>query len=567
MPNCGISTSHFIDLLRMAKNFRLWMVALGRLIFCAGVGLIVLLPRLACARDVKKFQHPNIVLIVADDLGYGDLSCYGATKISTPAIDKLSASGILFRDAYVASSICSPSRFSILTGCYSWRTRLKYGVLTPFDKPLIGEDQTTLASLLRRNGYDTACIGKWHLGFDWALKTNAPPNPNRNAFNTWNSKAEDYIDFSKPLRGGPTDHGFDYFFGLPASLNMMPYVYIENNRVVEAPTMKTTETYDDMVRDSFKAPDWDPKTVNQVLTKKAVEVIDNHFSKRDGKPLFLYFPTAAIHRPCLPTFTKGKSGAGLRGDMVMEFDWSVSEVVRALKKNHAFNNTLLIVTSDNGPRPGDPLLSLEKYQTEDFAKNLYLEYFNNFKPEFINPFGNEVWKTGWLTYGHRAAGPLLGFKEDAWEGGLRVPFILHWPDEIKSARTNDDMICMTDLMATFADLVGDTLKSGEGRDSYSFLANLFNSNAPQARKTMVVSSGGGGAFVVRMGDWKYIEACPPRWEQTYYPNGPSFRDEQLYNLRDDISEKTNLFSEMPQMAAKLKGIIVTVEHQVRSEGN
>jgi len=548
---------------------KFWFVSIYRkTLFGMSAGLLLcLLARVALAREEQKHQRPNIVLIVADDLGYGDLSCYGAKKISTPAIDKLAANGIRFTDAYVASSICSPSRFSILTGCYSWRTRLKYGVLTPFDKPLIETSRTTLASLLRRNGYDTACVGKWHLGFDWPLKTNAPANPDKTVFDTWNPKAQDYIDFSKPLRGGPVDRGFDYFFGLPASLNMMPYVYIENDRVVQPPSEKMTEVYDDMVRNTFKAPDWDPKMVNRVLTRKAAEVINRHFSTHGGQPLFLYFPTAAIHRPCLPTFTKGKSGAGLRGDMAVEFDWSIAEIVGALKRHHAFDDTLLMVTSDNGPRPGDPLLSLESYRAEDFAKNLPPSYSGNLKPQFVNPTGDEVWRTGWLTYDHRAAGPLLGFKQDAWEGGLRVPFILHWPDEIKIAGTNSETICLTDLMATFAELVGDTLKPGEGIDSYSFLACLFDRRAPQVRNSVAVSSGGGGALVVRLGDWKYIQPSAPHWEQTYYPNGPSFRDEQLYNLATDISEQTNLCRKMPDMTAKLKSVIPMVEQNTHSEAD
>lgn len=539
----------------------------SKMIFCAGTGLLLLmLPGVACAREKKMVSRPNIVLIVADDLGYGDLSCYGATKISTPAVDRLATDGMLFKDAYAASSICSPSRYSIITGRYSWRTRLKYGVLTPFAKPLIAENRTTLASLLKRNGYDTACIGKWHLGFDWALKTNAPANPDRNVFNTWNPRAQNYIDFSKPIRGGPVARGFDSFFGLAASLNMMPYVYLKNDHVVEPPSVEKNHVYD-MDQHCLKAPDWDSRTVNQVLTRKAVETINGHFAEHSGKPLFLYFATSAIHRPCLPTFTRGKSRAGLRGDMVLEFDWSVKKVVAALKRNHALKDTLLIVTSDNGPRPGDPLLALEKYKREDYAKGFYLDYFSKYKPEYINPSGNPVWKTGWLTYGHRAAGVLLGFKEDAWEGGLRIPLIVDWPGKIKAGQTNDNTVCLTDLLATFADLVGDHLSAGEGGDSYSFLANLLNDKAPQVRTSMVVSSGGSGAFVVRSGVWKYIEASKPRWEQTYYPNGPWIGENQLYNLKDDVSEKTNLYNRMPKIAARLKRIITRVEQHTGTEGN
>jgi arylsulfatase A len=509
--------------------------------------------------------RPNIVLIVADDLGYGDFGCYGATKISTPAIDKLAAQGIQFRDAYVASSICSPSRYSILTGRYCWRTRLKFGVLAWFATPLIEPGRATLASLLKRNGYYTACVGKWHLGFNWALKPNAPANPDKTVFNTWDRNAQQYIDFLRPVTGGPLDRGFDSFFGLAGSLNMMPYVYIRNDRVVEPPTVQKTHVYE-FDQKTLKAPDWDSRTVNQVLTSNAVAIINDHFATNAGQPLFLYFATTAIHRPCLPTFTKGKSRAGLRGDMVLEFDWSVDQVVQALQRHHALENTLLLVTSDNGPRPGDPLLGLEKYKTEDFARDLYLPYFADYKPEYKNPFGNKLWQTGWLTYGHRAAGPLLGFKEDAWEGGLRVPLIIHWPARIQPGQTNYHTVCMTDLLATFADLLGQRLGPGEGEDSYSFFPNLTQPGAPQVRKSMVVSSGASGAFVVRRGDWKYIRGSRPGWGQTYYPNGPNFRDDQLYDLRSDLNEQTNLCASKPQVVMKLKKLLARVRTHPHTEG-
>jgi arylsulfatase A-like enzyme len=537
--------------------------------YAAGVyaGLLLCFPLAAGAQSVANPQHPNIVLIVADDMGYGDLSCYGDGKIVTPNVDQLAATGIKFKDASAVSSICSPSRYSILTGRYSWRTRLKFGVLSWFAKPLIEPNRTTLASELKRNGYDTACVGKWHLGLGWALKTNAPANPDQTVFSSWERQAQDYIDFSKPITQGPLDRGFDYFFGIAGSLNMIPFVYIENNRVVEPPSVPKKEVYE-FDQNCLCAPDWDSRTVNQVLTRKAVDVINSHFSKPDGKPLFLYFPTSAIHRPCLPTFTKGKSRAGLVGDMVLEFDWSVAQVVAALKQNHALDNTLLIITSDNGPYPGDPLLGLEKYHTEDYAKDLWQPYFSDFKPQYMNPNSSPVWKTGWLTYGHKTAGDFLGFKEDPWEGGLRIPLILHWPAGIKSPQTNYNMVCLSDLMATFADVVGDHLKTGEGEDSYSFYPYLFNTNAPSVRKSMVLSAGGSGAMVAREGDWKFIQGAEnPHWERTYWPLAERIKDRQLYDLKVDISEQTNLFNAKPEIAGGLRRLIRQVEQNAKTEGN
>ncbi|HEX5555258.1 MAG TPA: arylsulfatase, partial [Chitinophagaceae bacterium] len=407
------------------------------------------------------------MLIVADDLGYGDFSCYGATKIATPAIDKLAAEGVRFTDAYAASSLCSPSRYSLMTGRYSWRTRLKAGVLAFFAKPLIEKGRTTLASLLKRNDYYTVCIGKWHLGFNWALKDDAPADPDKNVFNSWSVQSQQYIDFSKPVKNGPTVKGFDYFFGIAGSLNMLPFVFIKKGEVVQAPR-DFNKPADRNTQYSLEAPDWDPAMVNRVLTGKAVQAIDDHFNKDPGRPLFLYFPTSAIHQACLPTFTKGKSKAGLRGDMVEEFDWSVKEVVKALKENKAFENTLLIITSDNGPRPGDPVRTIERYKHRDTGrlKGYYLNYFSRYKPQYKDPFGNKMWQAGWLTYGHKAAGDLLGFKTDAWDGGLRVPFIVEWPGKIKPGRVDHHVICNTDLMSTFAEVIGGHLGKHEGEDSY-----------------------------------------------------------------------------------------------------
>jgi arylsulfatase A-like enzyme len=530
--------------------------------------LVQMLSFTACTSGKPQQQHPNIVLIVADDLGYGDFSCYGATKIATPTIDQLAADGVRFTDAYAPSSLCSPSRYSLMTGRYSWRTRLKTGVLSFFAKPLIGKGRTTLASLLKRSGYYTVCIGKWHLGFNWALKDDAPADPDKNVFNSWSVQSQRYIDFSKPVRNGPTTRGFDYFFGIAGSLNMLPFVFIRNESVVQVPRDFNKAVHRN-TQYSLEAPDWNPAIINRVLTGKAVQAIDDHFTKNPGRPFFLYFPTSAIHQSCLPTFTKGKSRAGLRGDMVEEFDWSVKEVVKALKENKAFENTLLIITSDNGPRPGDPVRTIERYKHQDTGrlKGYYLNYFSRYKPRYKDPYGNKMWQAGWLTYGHRAAGDLLGFKTDAWEGGLRVPLIAEWPGEIKPGRVDHHMICNTDLMSTFACVVKDHLEKNEGEDSYSFYEDLLDDRAPQRRKSMVLTSGGSGAFVVRDSAWKYIEASQPtRWVQTYYPDGPWIKQFQLYDIEKDPGERNNLYHTMPRKAAALKRIIERVRHHPGSEG-
>lgn len=513
----------------------------------------------------QTLQHPNIVIIMADDLGYGDFSSYGASKIKTPHIDALAARGIHFTDAHTASSLCSPSRYSIMTGRYSWRTSLKSGVLTWFAQPLIEPGRTTLASLLKRNGYYTACIGKWHLGFNWPLKDTLIEEPQKTVFNSWERTTQQYIDFSRPVTGGPLEKGFDYYFGIAASNNMIPFTFIENDQVLSAPVVPRTYVYD-TDQPNAKAPEWDLEKMDQALTAKATGVIDKHFSRKTKKPLFLYFPTSAIHRPCLPTFTKGKSQAGLRGDMVVEFDWIVGEVVKALKRNKAFDNTLLIITSDNGAVPGDALVPLEKYRN-DLGDKYYLPYFSNYEPHYQNPQGRGATQKGWLTYDHASSGPYRGFKSDAWEGGHRVPLIMYWSKKIKAGSVNHHMVCNTDLMATVAEVIGEPLKPGEGEDSYSYLASILNPAAKQVRSSMVLAAGGSGAYIVRQGGWKYIEGENAAWGQTFYANGPFTKDFQLYDLEKDQAENHNLFAHLPEKAALLKSTLQQVQTKNHSESN
>jgi arylsulfatase A-like enzyme len=519
------------------------------------------------SQERLQSSKPNIILIVADDLGYGDLGSYGATKIKTPTLDALASHGVKFNNAYAASSMCSPSRYSILTGRYSWRTRLKYGVLKYFDTPLINSDRSTIGEMLQRNGYYTACVGKWHLGMDWTVNEKAPENPAKNVFDSWDANSFQYIDYSVPVKNGPIERGFDYFYGITGSNNMQPYVFIENDRVTQAPSEK--EMAYDHYNPADRAPNWNIRKVNIDLTNKAVEVINQHFKSNTDKPLFLYHPSTAPHRPCLPTFTKGESQAGLRGDVIQELDWSVGEIIRALKENKAYENTLIIFTSDNGPRPGDPVYWLNKYKTEtEEYRDIYPRLSENYKPELKNEKGNAIWKEGWITYDHKASGELLGFKSDAWEGGFRVPLLMSWPNHIKTSYENSNMLCLTDLYATIAEIIGEVPSTDEGVDSYSFLSNIDDKNANQVRKTMVLSGGASGAFVVLKDNWKYIEPSEKgRWPETYYPEGPSIYDYQLYNLNEDIGEQHNRYSEIPNKVKHMRQIINEVKNNYKTEAN
>lgn len=514
------------------------------------------------AQEAK--QSPNIVIIMADDLGYGDLSCYGATKIHTPHTDRLAENGARFTDAHSSSSLCSPSRYSLMTGRYSWRTPLRRGVLKWFAKPLTAAGQVTLGSVLQHKGYHTAYVGKWHLGFEWALRDdNLPSDPDRDVFDTWELTSQSHIDFSKPVGQGPTTRGFNHYYGISASNNMIPFVFIENDRVVLPPTVEKEYVYD-TDQSSPRAANWDLETLDQHLTQQATRLIDSHFALQQRAPLFLMFSTASIHRPCLPTFTKGKSGAGIRGDMVLEFDWIVGQVVDALKRNGAFENTFLIVTSDNGAVPGDPLVALERYR-RDLGDRYYLDYFDDYAPQYADPDGNAVNQKGWLTYDHAAAGPFRGFKSDAWEGGHRIPLVMHWPGMVASGQVNDNMVCNVDLMATLADVVG--YKGPLGQDSYSFWSNLTGKSSDQVRTSMVLVSGRSGAYAVRMDNWKYIEESDRRWNQgqTHYADGPGPADHQLYNLAEDTGERNNLYVRKPDIVADFKQLIQNIEHAKQKE--
>lgn len=509
----------------------------------------------------KPSKLPNIILIVADDLGYGDLGVYGAQKIKTPVIDGLANRGLRFTDAHTSSSLCSPSRYSILTGRYPWRTRLKRGVVATFDKPLIDSGRMTVASLLKKGGYYTAAVGKWHLGFNWTLK------PGEKIINKekWKVEAGNKVDFNSLLSGGPVSLGFDYYYGIPGSLNMMPYVIIENNRVTQAPIKEKT-WYDTDFHGALRAPNWNSFTMGAKMTEKAVSIIYNHFDENKNldenknQPLFLYFPTPAIHRPALPNFTKDSSDAGLRGDMVEEFDWTVGQIVEALKRTGQLENTLLIITSDNGPRPGDPVTWFKELEKRPYGDSLLPKLYldKKYQPEL--PFHRPGYGGPWMIYGHQAADGLLGFKEDPWEGGHRVPFIAYWPNEIKTGISNQ-MLCLSDLLATFADLVHQKLPDNAGEDSENMLAALLGTAKTNIRKNMVNVSGA-GEFTIRMDQWKLIDVDSIARVDTHYPDkimGP-----QLYNLAVDMEEKHNLYAQHPDIVKEMRQLLHSYQEQGHS---
>jgi arylsulfatase A-like enzyme len=470
--------------------------------------------------DDRSVRRPNIVYILADDMGYGDPRCNNEkSKIPTPNMDRLAAQGMRFTDAHSGSAVCTPTRYGVLTGRYSWRTRLKQGVLWGGDPSLIEPGRMTVASLLRGYGYATACFGKWHLGLDWARLPEDRIDPD------WPKNGRD-IDFTKPFRGGPVDVGFDTFLGIHGSLDMPPYVWLEDDRALDVPREMTREGGRlGRTAEGFKAIDVMPK-----LTHAVVNYIEDHAKNRIDKPFFVYFPLTAPHTPVVPADAfKGRSRAGQYGDFVFQVDWTIGEVMKALDRLGIADNTLLIVTSDNGP----------EILTAKLAPK----------------------------YGHWSNYHFRGRKRDAWDGGHRIAFIARWPAKIKAGITCNETICLTDLMATCAAIVGTNLPDDAGEDSYNILPALLGVPQDTPIREATVHHSSQGEFAIRQGKWKLILCRGSGGNR--YRNGPNAvkKDDppgQLYNIVEDPSEKVNLYRQRPDVVASMKALLDKYKKQGRS---
>ncbi len=370
---------------------------------------------LSSAADAQ--ERPNIVYILADDLGYGDVRCLNPeSKIPTPRMDQLAAEGMTFTDAHSGSAVCTPTRYGLLTGRYAWRTRLKQHVLWGYSPPLIDHGELTVAQYLKAQGYHTACIGKWHLGLGW--QTTDGTKLGDEAELTGES-----IDFEKPYTHGPLNLGFDYFFGIAASLDMPPYVYLEQDRATAIPAAMKPTTF----RAGLTAEDFEPVKVLPDLTDRAIAYLKERHAANPDQPFFLYLPLTSPHTPVVPSSdVKGLSEAGDYGDFVVQTDRAIGQVLDALDDLNLRRNTLVIVTSDNG--------------------------------------STESTETMVASYGHRPNHHFRGRKSDSWEGGHRVPFIVRWPAQVTAGSTSAETTCLTDLLATVADLVGAPLPEGAGQD-------------------------------------------------------------------------------------------------------
>jgi autotransporter-associated beta strand protein len=462
--------------------------------------------------------NPNIVLILADDMGYGDLACQNPnSKIRTPRLDGLASQGMLFNSAHAPSALCTPSRYSLMTGQFCWRSRLKSGVLNAWDEPLLPPDRLTIASLLHRQGYATGYFGKWHLGMSWPFVGSTPPG-----FDT-TVKASD-IDWSRRISGGPVDRGFDHFLGVNIA-NEPPYTYVLNDHVVGIPDVQYATVTG--LQSHWAGPGvagWEWSQVLPTVVSNAEAWLERCAAQAQAHPFFLYLALPGPHQPIVPTTQfLGTSGAGIYGDYVQELDWAVGKVLDKLENSGAASNTLVIFTSDNGP--------------DEFTYQRLQQY------------------------GHSSIGTLRGIKNDLWEGGHRVPFIARWPGKIVPGTESRQLICHVDLMRTFAEIVNTQVPANAAEDSISFLPAMLGKASPSARSSLVLESGP-GQFGLRTNDLMFIDSrtgdghnpeLEPLWFKQIrdYPLTNTY-PALLYDLGRDPAEGTNLYAKEFPVAAKMK---------------
>lgn len=471
------------------------------------------------ANPAKKSKSlPNIIYILADDMGYGDIEALNPeSKIPTPTLDYLANTGITFTDAHTNSAVSTPTRYGILTGRYAFRSRLKNGVLVGHDPSLIEKGRETVASLLHKNGYQTACIGKWHLGLDWARRDTTLPLYSGSA---WDIQDTDNIDYTASVHGGPSDHGFDYSYIIPASLDIAPYVYIENGQVNSPVNRHTPDWRDHMARGIWYrhgdiADNFEHATCLQHLTQQATNYIKQ--ASEETKPFFLYFPLTAPHTPWLPSAEfEGKSGAGVYGDFVCMVDDVVRQIRETLERTGQLENTILIFTSDNG---------------------------SHWLPSDIDQFG------------HRANAHFSGMKSDIWEGGHHVPFIVSWPTQIKEGKKCDEIICTTDLMATCAEMTNQHLADDAGEDSFSFWKVLTGEAYTSPLREATIHHSINGLFALRQGDWVWLDAKGSGGWTLPENKAVNMAAGQLYNLKEDLIQQNNLVETYPDVVRSMQQLL------------
>ena len=464
---------------------------------------------------------PNIIYILADDMGYGDVSSLNQdSRIHTPHIDRIAREGLACTDAHSASAVCTPSRYSILTGRYNWRSSLKQGVLQGYDGPLIEAGRETVATLLHRHGYHSACVGKWHLGWDWPRGATDPEQTDPGQ-----------IDFTRPITNGPRDRaGFDEFFGIVASLDMPPFVFVENDLPTEVPDRIIEEKREGQViwRRGPIAPGFTHEGVLPALADRACSYVERRAATES--PFFLYLPLNSPHAPCLPTAEfQGRSGLNDYADFCLMTDAVVGRVLDTLAACGIEDNTIVVFTSDNGCTP-----------VADFGALKRL--------------------------GHEPSYVFRGHKADIYEGGHRIPFVVRWPDGIDAGRVCDETVCQVDLLATCAQIVGETLEDCAGEDSLSNLSLWQGGRLDTTRREATVHHSFDGSFSIRQGRWK-LEFCPGSGGWSWPKPGQEPEGSppiQLYDLDADIGERANVCSEHPDLVAHLTELMTTYVRNGRS---
>ena len=480
----------------------------------------------------RPANRPNIIVILADDLGYGDVACYNPdSKIPTPNIDRLAKEGTRFLDAHTPCGVCSPTRYGLLTGRYPWRTELKTQVLYPWDRPLIEKGRLTLPGMLKTFGYSTAAIGKWHLGWDWATTDGSKVNT---TVKIGDPQRERRIEFAKkvrldqPIAEGPTTRGFDTYFGVDLP-NLPPYTFIENDRL----TAPATEMKPDAMFGwpGLMKPGWRLEGVLPELTRRAVSYVTE--KAKTNQPFFLYFPMSSPHTPIAPDDEfLGKSKAGKYGDFVFQTDWSVGQLMDAVRKSGQANNTIVLFTSDNGP------------------ENLTYPVLQEFN--------------------HASQGPLRGAKRMLWEGGHRVPYIVWGPGRVPAGRTESETVCHTDVIAAVAAITGYKLPQDSAEDAYDISAAWFGRKRGKAIREATVHHSINNEYALRQGDWVFIDSngthgpAEPAWWRDRKGIKKHNEPGELFHLQEDLGELKNLYTAYPDKVKQMKTLLEKYKTESRS---
>lgn len=474
------------------------------------LGLLCGEPAFAAAAD-----KPNVIIILADDFGYGSVGCYGATGLKTPHLDRLANEGRRFTHGYAPGSVCSPTRYALMTGRYFWRTSVKDGGVLPGDGPLhIETDRLTLASLCKGQGYRTAAVGKWHLGL----------GKQRTA------------DWSVPLQPGPLEVGFDTFFGLASNPWTGPHAFIKDHHVlgrVPGKPVVVTRGREDAATSGIERK-WDENQIMAALTDQAVAWVEQN---RKG-PFFLYFAPTAVHRPVAPSPAYTGNPYGIYGDFIHELDGSVGRLLDALDRLKIADNTLVVFTSDNG----GVIANTAEHAVAQKA-------------------------------GLKINGPLRGGKHDIWEGGFRVPFLARWSGRVPAGTVSDQVVCAADVLATLAGVLGVELRPGQAEDSFDARAAFFAKDAAKPVRDHVILQDAHAAYAIRAGDWKLVERVGPppvtprnknaeKKAATAKKKVPNH--DELFNLASDPAETKSVHAEHPEVVARLRKVLADARERGRT---